>query len=91
MGARTILEEVYVEYLACLVVTLTATELARLSGSQLSHDQITRALAGPAHGARELWAQVKLLVRAAEQEAAGEGMLIVDGTILHKPTATRAS
>lgn len=46
---------------------MTATELARLSSGQLSHDQITRALAGPAHGAHELWAKVKGLVRAAER------------------------
>ena len=85
MDARTILEEVYVEYLACSVGAVTATELARLSGGQLSHDQITRALAGPAHGARELWAKVKPLVRAAEKEADGQGVLIVDDTILAKP------
>ena len=85
MDARTILEEVYVEYLACSVGAVTATELARLSGGQLSHDQITRALAGPAHGARELWAKVKPLVRAAEAEAAGQGVLIIDDTIIAKP------
>ena len=85
MDARTILEEVYVEYLACSVGAVTATELARLSGGQLSHDQITRALAGPAHGARELWAKVKPLVRAAEKEAHGQGVLIIDDTILAKP------
>ena len=85
MDARTILEEVYVEYLACSVGAVTATELARLSGGQLSHDQITRALAGPAHGARELWARVKPLVRAAEAEAAGHGVLIVADTIIAKP------
>ena len=85
MDARTILEEVYVEYLACSVGAVTATELARLSGGQLSHDQITRALAGPAHGARELWARVKPLVRAAEAETAGHGVLIVDDTIIAKP------
>ena len=85
MDVRTILEEVYVEYLACSVGAVTATELARLSGGQLSHDQITRALAGPAHGARELWAKVKPLVRAAEAKAMGQGVLIVDDTIIHKP------
>ena len=86
MDGRTILEEVYVEYLACSVGTVTATELARLSGGQLSHDQITRALAGPARGARELWAHgSKPLVRAAEVEAAGQGVLIIDDTIIAKP------
>ena len=85
MDARTILEEVYVEYLASSVGAVTATELARLSGGQLSHDQITRALAGPAHGARELWAKVKPLVRTAEKEAAGQGVLIIDDTIIAKP------
>ena len=85
MDARTILEEVYVEYLACSVGAVTATELARLSGGQLSHDRITRALAGPAHGARELWAKVKPLVRAAQREADGQGVLIIDDTIIAKP------
>ena len=85
MDARTILEEVYVEYLACSVGAVTATELARLSGGQLSHDQITRALAGPVHGARELWTKVKPLVRAAEAEAVGQGVLIIDDTIIAKP------
>jgi DDE superfamily endonuclease len=84
MDARTLLEELYVEYLACSVAALTATELARLSGGQLSHHQITRALAGAAHGPRELWAKVKALVRAAEAEAAGQGVLIVDDTIIAK-------
>ena len=91
MHARTILKEVDVEYLACSVGAVTATELARLSGGQLSHDQITRALAGPARGARELWARVKPLVRAAEAEVAGQGVLLIDGTILPSPTATRVN
>ena len=85
MDARTILEEVYVEYLACSVGAVTATELARLSGGQLSHDQITRALAGPVHGARDLWAKVKPLVRAAERDADGQGVLSIDDTIIAKP------
>ena len=85
MDARTILEAVDVECLACSVGAMMATELERLSGGQLSHDQITRALAGPADGARELWAKVKPLVRAAEREAAGQGVLIIDDTILAKP------
>ena len=65
---------------------MAATELARLSGGQLSHDQITRALAGPAHGARELWAKVKPLGRAAaERAAAGQGVLNIEDTILAQP------
>ena len=71
IDARTILEAVYVEYLACSVGAVTATELARLSGGQLSHDQITRAWARPAHGARELWAKVKPLEPARHRQGLG--------------------
>ena len=83
--ARTILEEVDVEYLACPVGTVPATKPACLSGGQLSHDQITRTLSGPADSARELWAKVKPLGRAVEKEAVGKGVLIIDDTILAKP------
>lgn len=86
MESRTILEEVYVEYLACSLGPTTATELARLSNGTLSHDQITRALAGAEHGSRELWAVVKPLVR--QRSLADEhrgGALIIDDTIIAKP------
>ena len=86
MNARTILEEVYVEYVASALGPATAKELARLSGGELSHDQITRALGGAEHGARELWARVKPLVRAQERAGQAEGaVLVVDDTIIPKP------
>ena len=87
MDARMIFEAVYVEYLACSLGAVTATELARLSGGQLSHDQITRALPGPAHGARELWApgQAAWWAPPRAEAAMAKVVLIIDDTILAKP------
>lgn len=86
MERRKILEEVYVEYLASSLGPTTAAELSRLSNGALSHDQITRALAGEEHGSRELWAVVKPLVRKRSLADEQRGAVVsIDDTIILKP------
>lgn len=89
MDYETILSEVYVEYLASSLGPATATELAEISSQAVSHDQVTRALAGPEHGSKELWKVVKPLVRRRALEDGSRGaVLVIDDTIIEKPHST---
>ena len=74
--------DLYSDYLISSFGQVTATGLSELMGGQISHDKITRELAGPKQTGRELWHSVKRLVRQMESE---EGVLIVDDSIAEKP------
>ena len=49
---------------------------------QISHDQVTRFLSQAEYTSKELWHQVKSVVRTIERE---DGVLIFDDTIQEKP------
>ena len=60
----------------------TATGLSSLLDGQISHDQVTRFLSQAEYTSKELWHQVKSVVRTIERE---DGVLIFDDTIQQKP------
>lgn len=72
------------DYLLASSGSTTATGLAGLLDGRLSHDAITRFLAGGGveASAREWWLCVKPLVRRVEADT---GVLIFDDTIIEKP------
>ena len=53
--------DVYGDYLLCSTEQTTATGLSRLVDGSLSHDKISRFLAGESFDSRSLWQQVKPL------------------------------
>lgn len=79
--------ELYADYLIAGSQQAKATELSKVTGWQLSHDKVTRFLAGKGSrnkylNGRELWLKVKPMIRGCETE---EGCLIFDDTIIAKP------
>jgi hypothetical protein len=74
--------DLYSDYLLASFGATTATGLSDLLEGEVSHDQVTRYLAGPKKTASELWRTVKALVRDVQSEA---GVLIIDDSIEEKP------
>ena len=80
--------DLYAEYLIASFGPTTATGLSRLLGAGLSHDEvlshdkITRFLAGEAMTSQNLWQFVKPLARKVHSDTA---VLIIDDSIAHKP------
>ena len=74
--------DLYSDYLLASFGATTATGLSELLEGELSHDQITRYLAGPKKTATDLWGTVKAFVREVQSEA---GVLIIDDSIEEKP------
>ena len=74
--------DLYADYLIASFGPTTATGLSRLLGAGLSHDKITRFLAGEAMTSQNLWQIVKPLVRRVQNEKA---VLVIDDSIAHKP------
>jgi hypothetical protein len=74
--------DLYSDYLLCSTRQTTATGLSTLSNGLLSHDRITRFISGEELSSKNLWLEVKPIVR--EYENAG-GCLIFDDTIIEKP------
>lgn len=74
--------ELYSDYLLSSFGQTTATGLSRLVDDAVSHDQITRFLAGKELTSRDLWHLVKKPLRAIESD---DGVLIFDDTIEEKP------
>jgi hypothetical protein len=60
----------YTDYLLSGFGQITATGLSNLLDGSLSHDKITRTLAGYSYSSNDLWHEVKLLVRAYENDEA---------------------
>ena len=73
--------ELYTDYLICNNGFATATGLSAMIDGDISHDQMTRFLSSRAFTSKDLWGQVKTIVRQIEQE---EGCLIFDDTIQEK-------
>jgi hypothetical protein len=74
--------DLYSDYLLSSFGATTATGLSTLLDGQISHDQVTRFLSQTDYTSKELWHQVKSVVRTVEREA---GVLIFDDTIQEKP------
>lgn len=75
------IRDLYTDYLLSSFGRTTATGLSRLLDKLVSHDQITRFISTLETGSKELWKEVKSLVRAHETE---DGYLIFDDTIIEK-------
>jgi DDE superfamily endonuclease len=74
--------DLYSEYLLASVGATTATGLSQRLEGEISHDQVSRYLAGTQKPATELWRTVTSLVREVHSEA---GVLIVDDSLEEKP------
>ena len=75
--------DLYSDYLLSSFGATTATGLSSLLDGQISHDQVTRFLSQAEYTSKELWHQVKSVVRTIERE---DGVLIFDDTIQEKAT-----
>jgi hypothetical protein len=74
--------DLYTDYLLSSFGKVTATGLSNLLEDSISHDKITRTLSSQSYGSKELWQEVKSLVREHERE---DSCLIFDDTIVSKP------
>ena len=74
--------DLYADYLLASFGATTATGLSELLEGEVSHDQVTRYLAGRQKTASDLWQTVKPFVREVQAEAGG---LIIDDSIEEKP------
>lgn len=74
--------DLYTDYLLSSFGQTTATGLSKLTSGAVSHDQITRILSGPEFSSKDLWLEIKPLVRKHEAE---EACLIFDDSIIEKP------
>ena len=72
----------YSDYLLASFGATTATGLSELLEGEVSHDQVTRYLAGTKKTASDLWRTVKSFVREVQSE---QGVLIIDDSIEEKP------
>lgn len=74
--------DLYSDYLLASFGATPATGLSQLLEGEVSHDQVTRYLAGTKKTATDLWRTVKPLVREVQSEP---GVLIIDDSIEEKP------
>jgi hypothetical protein len=74
--------ELYSDYLLASFGATTATGLSDLLEGEVSHDQVTRYLAGTKKTAADLWRTVKSFVREVQS---AQGVLIIDDSIEEKP------
>ena len=74
--------DLYTDFLLSSFGPTTATTLSRLVDGAISHDQVTRLLAGEPQRSGHLWQKVKPLVRAVENPS---GVIIIDDSISEKP------
>lgn len=73
--------ELYTDYLICNNGFATSTGLSAMIDGDISHDQMTRFLSSGPFTSKDLWGQVKPIIRQIEDE---EGCLIFDDTIQEK-------
>jgi len=73
--------DLYTDYLLSTFGAATATGLSAMVEGEVSHDQVTRFLSGQDFTSRDLWRQVKPMVRSIESN---DGVLIFDDTIQEK-------
>jgi len=73
--------DLYTDYLLSTFGAATATGLSAMVKGEVSHDRITRFLSGQDFTSKDLWQQVKSVVRSVENN---DGVLIFDDTIQEK-------
>jgi hypothetical protein len=73
--------DLYTDYLLSAFGSATATGLSAMVEGEVSHDQVTRFLSGQDFTSKDLWRQVKSVVRSVESS---DGVLIFDDTIQEK-------
>jgi hypothetical protein len=73
--------DIYTDYLISQSHYATATGLSTLLDGEVSHDQVTRFLSHSDYGSRDLWEEVKPIIRRIESE---EGILSLDDLIAEK-------
>lgn len=73
--------DLYSDYLISSFGPTTATGLSKLVDGEISHDQVTRMLAGPKMTSKEWWRLVKPQVRKVERV---DGFIIIDDSIVEK-------
>ena len=73
--------DIYTDYLICTNGVTTATGLSAMLEGEISHDRVTRFLSARGYGSKELWGEVKAIVRQIERD---DGCLIFDDTIQEK-------
>ena len=73
--------ELYTDYLLSTFGATTATGLSAMLEGDVSHDRITRLLSKQDYTSKDLWLQVKAMVRSVES---AQGVLIFDDTIQEK-------
>src|SRR5216684_3088956 len=74
--------DLYSDYLLAAFGATTAPGLSQLLEGEVSHDQVTRYLAGTKKTAADLWLTVKSFVRQVQFEP---GVLIIDDSLEEKP------
>jgi len=74
--------DIYSDYLLSSLSLTTATGLSALVNGSVSHDQVSRFLAGEKRTSADWWQIVKPYVRKIESES---GVLIIDDSIAEKP------
>ena len=70
--------DLYTDYLLSSFGSATATGLSEMVQGAVSHDKVTRFLSGRDYASKDLWMQVKAVIRQVEDET---GVLIFDDTI----------
>jgi hypothetical protein len=74
--------DIYSDYLLSAFSATTATGLSALVNGSVSHDQVSRFLAGKQQTSADWWRIVKPYVRKIEK---ADGVLIIDDSIAEKP------
>lgn len=74
--------DIYTDYMLASFSYTTATGLSRLTGGEISHDQVTRFLSSEMKTGKDLWQIVKPFQRRIQSS---EGVLIIDDSIEEKP------
>jgi hypothetical protein len=79
---KTEILNIYSDYLICSFNYITATGLSAALNEQVSHDKITRFLAGEELDSQQLWLSTKSIIRQHESD---DAVIIFDDTIVEKP------
>ena len=74
--------DLYTDYLLSSFGQTTATGLSKVLDGAVSHDKITRLLSENSFNSKNLWHEVKPLVREFENDTAS---LIFDDSLIEKP------
>jgi len=74
--------DLYTDYLLSSFGQTTATGLSKAMDGSISHDKITRLLSKNSFNSKDLWSEVKRIVREFENDTA---CLVFDDSLLEKP------